>query len=406
MMRFEKNIADRKELVKRLGELTGVAPHYTKMPRCAYEVGAYTVERDGSLTVGEDAADAGILGALKTEGLLKAAEETIRQETAESISEAESLSGEEPSGETDIPTEPETDRNAETLTAAESVGEAKTSTEMEADGDGEASVEAEISTESAGTAGTDQMDGDSLDSTAPEESEAPAGAEGTLAGFAVSLPVAGHTGNSLRNLVNMVYSRGPLLSKATGGSFRVGKGLADALQEDSGTATADGFLKAVAEYAGVHGDCIEGIEFSREKISFTGFPVPADKEHADAFCQLATMMNGMALSQKRIQAKEVNCENEKYAFRIWLLRMGMNGDSYKTARKLLMENLGGHSAFRTPEEAEKARVKNKAKRDAQKTELAGSQGHGGDAQESTSARAQDGGAAPDTAGMAGGTIGE
>jgi len=79
--------------------------------------------------------------------------------------------------------------------------------------------------------------------------------------------------------------------------------------------------------------------------------------------------------------------------------MGMNGDSYKTARKVLMENLGGHSAFRTPEEAEKARVKNKAKRDAQKAGLEGTvQGHGADA--------QDGGNAADTAGMADGFSGE
>ena len=42
MMRFKLNIADRKELVKRLGELTGTAPHYTRMPRCAYEIGVYT----------------------------------------------------------------------------------------------------------------------------------------------------------------------------------------------------------------------------------------------------------------------------------------------------------------------------------------------------------------------------
>ena len=35
-----------------------------------------------------------------------------------------------------------------------------------------------------------------------------------------------------------------------------------------------------------------------------------------------------------------------------------------------MENLGGHTAFRTPEEAEKAKAKNKAKRAAQKTGLA------------------------------------
>lgn len=56
MMKFEKNIEERKVLVKRLGELTGISPYYTKVPRCAYEIGDYTVERDGSLTVEEDAA--------------------------------------------------------------------------------------------------------------------------------------------------------------------------------------------------------------------------------------------------------------------------------------------------------------------------------------------------------------
>ena len=45
MMKFEKNIEERKVLVKRLGELTGIAPYYTKVPRCAYEIGAYTVEQ-------------------------------------------------------------------------------------------------------------------------------------------------------------------------------------------------------------------------------------------------------------------------------------------------------------------------------------------------------------------------
>ena len=84
MMRFELNITDRKELVKRLGELTGTAPHYTRMPRCAYEIGDYTVERDGSLTVEEDAAELGILAALKNEGLIKDAEGILEAAAEES----------------------------------------------------------------------------------------------------------------------------------------------------------------------------------------------------------------------------------------------------------------------------------------------------------------------------------
>ena len=53
--------------------------------------------------------------------------------------------------------------------------------------------------------------------------------------------------------------------------------------------------------------------------------------------------------------KDWNEENEKYTLRIWLIRLGMNGDEYKTTRKILMEKLSGHSAFRT--EAEKERWK-------------------------------------------------
>lgn len=307
MMRFELNITDRKELVKGLGELTGTAPHYTRMPRCAYEIGDYTVERDGSLTVEEDAADLGILAALKNEGLIK---------DAEGILEA----------------------------AAEESGQAEETAETDSIPDSE--YASEVQEETAGQEG------------------------GKPLGLAISLPVGEHTGVSLRNLVNMVYSRGPLLSKASGGHFRVEKELAEILKDDASTATVQTFLKALADYTKTHGG-MEGLQITEQQISFTGFPVPADQAHADAFRQLAAMMNDMALSQKRIQAKEVNTDNEKYAFRIWLLRLGMNGDAYKSTRKVLMEKLGGHAAFRTLEEAEKAKAKNKAKREAEKTMAGG-----------------------------------
>lgn len=308
MMRFKLNIADRKELVKRLGELTGTAPHYTRMPRCAYEIGVYTVERDGSLTVGEEAAEPGILTTLKDEGLIRDAE-GILEAAAEQPEQAE--------------TEPIPDSEYESEVREEAAGQEET----------------------AAQEGMEPLD------------------------LALSFPIGEHTGVSLRNLVNMVYSRGPLLSKASGGNFRVEKELAERLRDDACTATVQTFLKALADYMEAHGG-MEGLQITEQQISFTGFPVPADQPHADAFLQLAAMMNAMALSQKRIQAKEVSTDNEKYAFRIWLLRLGMNGDAYKSTRKVMMENLGGHAAFRTPEEAEKAKAKNKAKREAKKIELA------------------------------------
>ena len=72
----------------------------------------------------------------------------------------------------------------------------------------------------------------------------------------------------------------------------------------------------------------------------------------------------MALTQKRVQAKDVDDSNEKYAMRVWLVRIGFGGAEHKTGRKVLMEHLSGHSAFRNDAEKAKWMERQKAKRDA------------------------------------------
>ena len=44
--------------------------------------------------------------------------------------------------------------------------------------------------------------------------------------------------------------------------------------------------------------------------------------------------------------------NEKYTFRTWLLRLGMIGEEFKTARKHLLKNLDGNIAWRDPAQAQ------------------------------------------------------
>jgi hypothetical protein len=55
----------------------------------------------------------------------------------------------------------------------------------------------------------------------------------------------------------------------------------------------------------------------------------------------------MSLKQKRISSIEKPTENEKYAFRCFLLRLGFIGDDYKKSRKILLKNLSGSSAFKS-----------------------------------------------------------
>ena len=60
----------------------------------------------------------------------------------------------------------------------------------------------------------------------------------------------------------------------------------------------------------------------------------------------------MARNQKRITAKEKPADNEKYAFRCFLLRLGFIGSEYKGERKILLKNLSGSSAFKNGERKE------------------------------------------------------
>lgn len=159
----------------------------------------------------------------------------------------------------------------------------------------------------------------------------------------ISVPLEHHTGASLRNLMNLIFQRQVQINKATHGCFRVNYSLIETLAREGKSDTVVQFLHTVKNASRE----FEGIEFSYDKITFTGFPSTDDPEMLRIYLQLASQMNRQALTQKRINPKMVEATNEKYAFRIWLLRIGMNGPEYKTARKILLSNLSGDCAFRT-----------------------------------------------------------
>lgn len=201
----------------------------------------------------------------------------------------------------------------------------------------------------------------------PQPAEAPAPQEAEPVELTVSMPLTRHTGATLRNLINLVYTRASLLNKALGTSFRVEPGLTDALQDDACILTVESLLTAISAYEDEHGKALSGITITPEEISFTSLPETTEPERLRAFTELVAMMNKQAIDQKRVQAKAVNEENEKYALRIWLTRLGMNGTEFKTTRKVLMENLTGHTAFRTPADEAKWKARQAEKREALKT---------------------------------------
>ena len=86
---------------------------------------------------------------------------------------------------------------------------------------------------------------------------------------------------------------------------------------------------------------------TNDRITFAWLRGTITDETAKAYATFISKLCLMARTQKRVTAKEKIVDNEKYAFRCFLLRLGMIGNAYKESRKILLQNLTGSSAFKS-----------------------------------------------------------
>ena len=139
---------------------------------------------------------------------------------------------------------------------------------------------------------------------------------GDLSGISIQLPASEFTESTLANLQAIIDAKGNLIKKA---------------------------LKAEALPVNRLGD----------RIDFPWFRPYADPQEVQAYMHFVTALCEMAKTQKRITAKEKEVDNEKYAFRCFLLRLGFIGEQFKAERKILLRNLTGSSAFKSGAKEEK-----------------------------------------------------
>lgn len=141
--------------------------------------------------------------------------------------------------------------------------------------------------------------------------------EGEINRLIIEMPRSAFTEVALENLKRLVESKSSMIKKALGT------------------------------------DCISVI-IGEETVSFPWFQGELTSEEVKACTHFITALCEMAKKQKRVNATEKHVENEQYAFRCFLLRLGFVGPEYKADRKFLLKNLSGNSAFRdgTPAKAE------------------------------------------------------
>lgn len=138
----------------------------------------------------------------------------------------------------------------------------------------------------------------------------PHAADTAPTGLCVSMPRRLFTDSALANLKALVAAKGGLFKKALG----------------------------VNELP---------VEVTDDNVSFPWLDSDRSPEEITVCGRFIAKLCEMARSQKRVTVKEHDTDNEKYAFRCFLLRLGYIGKEYKADRKILLQNLSGTSAFKS-----------------------------------------------------------
>ena len=197
-------------------------------------------------------------------------------------------------------------------------------------------------------------------------------------GIHIHVDAAPHSVKTLRNLVNIMVSKEDLLYKALA---------VDVAREDHYCQKTDlSFLEElnrkkpksieIFEEMWYHGDSrsydhydetryhalnLHSV-FSKGTIEFRLFNGTMHAGKVKTYIQLSLAISHQALVQKGASHSRTKSTNEKYTFRTWLLRLGMIGEEFQTARKFLLENLEGNIAWKDPVQAERQKERLAAKR--------------------------------------------
>lgn len=148
------------------------------------------------------------------------------------------------------------------------------------------------------------------------------------------------------NLLNMIGSKGEILSKAVGrpSAFWISENvLYDIAYERPTNFYSLTRILRTSDRAGL----LRGLELTPDSITFSGFPQTNDFIVRQAYEELAKAMYAYSKQMKYISNRKQDVVNEKYYFRNWMNHLGLGGPQNKTFRDILMKRLCGNSSYRT-----------------------------------------------------------
>ena len=181
-------------------------------------------------------------------------------------------------------------------------------------------------------------------------------------GIHIHVDASRYTPQTLRNLVNIIASKEDILYKALQidpARLRWCKKTNERLLETINRRKPE-TMEALKDiwYAGssrgrdehyndtrYHGLNLHST-FTKGTVEFRLFNSTTHAGEIKAYIQFCLAVSHQALTQKKASARKTVTDNEKYAFRCWMLRLGLSGDEFKTCRLHFLKHLEGNSAWR------------------------------------------------------------
>lgn len=182
-------------------------------------------------------------------------------------------------------------------------------------------------------------------------------------GIHIHLDGSNHTPRSIRNFVNIIASHNDLFYKALQIKpermrycKKMDSWLVQRMNQSQPTTFADiesiwyeGYRENRNQHyhnSRYHFLNLHSFFHGHRTVELRGFNGTLHAGKIRAYIVLALALNHQALTQKSARYKKVQEENERFAMRTYLNRIGFIGDEFKNCREHLYQHLSGNAAWR------------------------------------------------------------
>lgn len=202
-------------------------------------------------------------------------------------------------------------------------------------------------------------------------------------GMHVHVDAANHNRNSLKNLIGIMYQKEDMLfqalkvneARASRWCRKVREPMLEKARRLSADETKDLTRLENIWYEGDYGSRTDHYNdtryyalnlhsvFYRGTVEFRCFNATLHAGRVRAYAVLCLAMSAQAIAQRSTVMRRTESDNPAFTFRTWLLRLGLNGEEFKSVREHLLSNLNGDRAWRYDKDSYEVNKKKKEKQE-------------------------------------------